>query len=190
MIRRELVVLSLGLTVAFTACHKKAPPVTQPTPSTDVAPPPPPPAVMTNTEAPPPPAATDNGSAEDRMSARVATMSDRVHFEYNKSDIMPDDQARLDAKAALMKQFADVHIRITGNCDERGSDQYNIALGMRRATAAKDYLVRAGIDASRIEVASLGREVPIDPAHTDAAWALNRRDEFAIIAGSQSLRSE
>lgn len=189
MIRRELVVLSLGLTVAFTACHKKAPPVTQPTPSNDVAPPPPPPAMTTSTEAPPP-AATDNGSAEDRMASRVASMSDRIHFEYNLSDIMPDDQARLDAKAALMKQFPELHIRITGNCDERGSDQYNIALGMRRATAAKDYLVRAGIDPSRVDVASLGREVPIDPAHTDAAWALNRRDEFAIIAGSQSLRTE
>ncbi len=190
MIRRELVVLSLGLTVAFTACHKKAPPVTQPTPSNDVAPPPPPPAATATTAPPPPPSTMDNGSADERMASRVASMSDRIHFEYNLADIMPDDQGKLDAKAALLKQFPELHIRITGNCDERGSDQYNIALGMRRATAAKDYLVRAGIDPSRIEVASLGREVPIDPAHTDAAWALNRRDEFAIIAGSQSLRSE
>jgi peptidoglycan-associated lipoprotein len=139
---------------------------------------------------PPPPPPSDRGTDLDATAAsRVATMSDRIHFDYNVADIKSDDRGRLDTKAQLMKQFGALHIRITGHCDERGSDEYNIALGMRRANAAKDYLVQAGIDASRIEVASLGREQPIDPGHDESAWSKNRRDEFDIIAGAPSLRA-
>jgi peptidoglycan-associated lipoprotein len=187
MNRRSLVALSVGLTVVVTACHHKKP-ETAPTPvnSTAAPPPaPPPPPSM----APPPPSNTGGSNLEAAATARVATMSDRIHFDYDKSDIKPEDTQKLDGKGALLKQFSALRIRITGHCDERGSDQYNIALGMRRATAAKTYLVQLGIDASRIDVASLGREVPIDPGHDEAAWAQNRRDEFDIIAGSQSLRA-
>lgn len=186
MNRRSLVALSVGLTLAVTACHKKRP-ETAPTPVTPPAavppqPPPPPP--------PPPSSPRSTGTDMDAVAAgRVATMSDRIHFDYNKSDVKPEDTQRLDGKGALLKQFTALRIRITGHCDERGSDQYNIALGMRRATAAKNYLVQLGIDASRIDVASLGNEVPIDPGHDEAAWAKNRRDEFDIIAGSPSLRT-
>ena len=186
MNRRSLVAISLGLTLAITACHKNTPPGTAPQANTGntVAPPAPPP--------PPPPApaaAPDNSAAIDAaVGRRMASMADRIHFDYNVADIKPDDVSRLDAKAALLKQFPLLKIRVTGHCDERGSDEYNIALGMRRAAAAKDYLVKVGIDGSRIETASLGREVPIDPASTEAAWALNRRDEFDVIAGSQSLK--
>ena len=187
MNRRSLVAISIGLTLAVTACHKKKPetaptPVNPPSAATPQPPPPPP--------APPPAPMNTGGTSLDAAAAgRVATMSDRIHFDYDKSDIKPDDTPRLDGKAALLKQFSALRIRITGHCDERGSDQYNIALGMRRATAAKTYLVQLGIDAARIEVASLGREVPIDPGHDESAWAQNRRDEFDIIAGSQSLRA-
>ena len=83
-----------------------------------------------------------------------------------------------------MRANPGVRIRIVGNCIERGSDQYNIALGMRRAETAKEYLAVAGVDGSRIDVASLGRERPLDPALTEAAWATNRRDEFAITSGA------
>ncbi|HEY8062149.1 MAG TPA: OmpA family protein [Gemmatimonadales bacterium] len=187
MNRRSLVALSVGLTVVVTACHHKKP-ETAPTPvnSTAAPPPaPPPPPSM----APPPPSNTNGSDIDGIVTRRVATMSDRIHFDYDKSDIKPEDTQKLDGKGALLKQFSALRIRITGHCDERGSDQYNIALGMRRATAAKTYLVQLGIDASRIDVASLGREVPIDPGHDEAAWAQNRRDEFDIIAGSQSLRA-
>ena len=187
MNRRSLVAISVGLTLVVTACHHKKP-ETAPTPvNSTVAPPPapPPPPPM----APPPPSNTGGSNLEAAAAARVATMSDRIHFDYDKSDIKPEDTQRLDGKGALLKQFSALRIRITGHCDERGSDQYNIALGMRRATAAKTYLVQLGIDASRIDVASLGREVPIDPGHDESAWAQNRRDEFDIIAGSQSLRA-
>ena len=110
-----------------------------------------------------------------------------IHFEYNKADISPADAQTLDAKVAVLKKFGALRIRITGNCDERGSDDYNIALGSQRAAAARDYLVRAGIAASRIDVATLGREKPLDPGHDETAWAKNRRDEFEVIAGQQTL---
>jgi peptidoglycan-associated lipoprotein len=187
MNRRSLVALSIGFTLVVTACHHKKPEVA-PTPvnSTAAPPPaPPPPPSM----APPPPSNPGGSNLDVIAAARVATMSDRIHFDYDKSDVKPEDTRKLDAKGALLKQFTALRIRITGHCDERGSDQYNIALGMRRATAAKTYLVQLGIDASRIDVASLGREVPIDPGHDESAWAQNRRDEFDIIAGSQSLRA-
>ncbi len=188
MNRRKLVALSVSLTLVVSACHKKAPPTVAPEPMAQ------PPAAASNSAgnntAPPPAATNPMGANLDAVAAgRVNTIADRIHFDYNLADIKAEDRSRLDGKAQLLKQFTTVRIRITGHCDERGSDQYNIALGMRRATAAKDYLVQAGIDASRIEVASLGREVPIDAASTEAAWAQNRRDEFDIVAGSQSLRA-
>jgi len=187
MNRRSLVALSVGLTMVVTACHHKKP-ETAPTPvNSTAAPPPAPPAPPPM--APPPPPSTGGSNLDATAAARVATMSELIHFDYDKSDIKPEDTQKLDGKGALLKQFSALRIRITGHCDERGSDQYNIALGMRRATAAKTYLVQLGIDASRIDVASLGREVPIDPGHDESAWAQNRRDEFDIIAGSQSLRA-
>lgn len=184
---RQLVALSVSFTLVLSACHKKAPPETMPTTETNA---PPPSASSTMPTNNPPPAATNSAADLDAMAAtRVSTITDRIHFDYNVSDIKPEDRSRLDTKAQVMKQFNGVRIRVTGHCDERGSDQYNIALGMRRANAAKNYLVQSGIDPSRIEVASLGREMPIDPASNDEAWAKNRRDEFDIIAGSQSLRA-
>jgi peptidoglycan-associated lipoprotein len=188
MNRRSLVAISVGLTLVVTACHHKKP-ETAPTPVNSTAAPPPAPPPPPPMAPPPPPANPGGSNFESIVAGRVATMSDRIHFDYDKSDVKPEDTQKLDAKGALLKQFSALRIRITGHCDERGSDQYNIALGMRRATAAKTYLVQLGIDASRIDVASLGREVPIDPGHDESAWAQNRRDEFDIIAGSQSLRA-
>ena len=110
-----------------------------------------------------------------------------IHFDYNVSDLRPDDRTLLAAKAAVLKEYPALRIRITGHCDERGSDQYNIGLGMRRAAAARDFLAVAGVDPARIDVSSLGRERPLDLTHDEAAWARNRRDEFEIVAGGQTL---
>jgi peptidoglycan-associated lipoprotein len=188
MNRRHLVALSMGLTLAATACHKK-PPATAPVPVNPPAAPPPAPPPPPPSNNPPPPPSSGGTDLDAKASTRAASIAERIHFDYDKSDVKPEDTGKLDAKAQLLKQFTAVRIRITGHCDERGSDQYNISLGMRRATAAKNYLVQLGIDASRIDVASLGREVPADPGHDESAWAQNRRDEFEIIAGSQSLRA-
>lgn len=81
-------------------------------------------------------------------------LSETIHFDDNVADLRPDAKPILDAKAALLRMNPGIRIRITGNCDERGSDQYNIALGMRRTAAAKEYLTVEGIDATRIDVES------------------------------------
>lgn len=102
----------------------------------------------------------------------------RVHFGLDRSDLTPEDRAKLDQKVSLLQRYQRLRVEIEGNADERGSDEYNLALGMRRAAAAKQYLVAYGIPAERIAVVSYGEERPLDPAHTEGAWAANRRDEF------------
>src|SRR5205807_5871502 len=93
---------------------------------------------------------------------------------------------------ALVAMAADLNpglrIRISGHCDERGSDEYNLALGNRRATAAKQYVVSHGIDAGRIETVSYGEERPLASGHDEEAWAQNRRDEFEILSGGENLK--
>ena len=103
----------------------------------------------------------------------------RVHFAFDKADLSPEDRALLDRKVELLKRYQHLRVEIEGNADERGSDEYNLALGMRRAASAKRYLVNYGIEAERISVVSFGEERPLDPGHTETAWAANRRDDFA-----------
>ncbi len=112
-----------------------------------------------------------------------------VHFDFDQSNIRPDAQAALDAKIPVLQANTAARIRIEGHADERGSDEYNQALGMRRATAAKQYLTSHGIDASRIDVASFGEERPVCQEHEESCWSQNRRDEFVIVAGGDNLRA-
>jgi len=111
-----------------------------------------------------------------------------IHFEYDKSSVRPDDAGTLDQKVSILQANPDLRIRVHGHCDERGSDEYNLALGNRRAQAAKQYLVSHGIDASRIETQSWGEERPLVDGHDEGAWTQNRRDEFEIIGGGDNLR--
>ena len=108
--------------------------------------------------------------------------ANQIHFDYDKFDIRADDQGILDWKARLLQANPAMNIRISGHADERGSDEYNLALGNRRAAAAKRYLVNKGIAESRISTDSYGEERPLDPGSTEEAWARNRRDEFVITA--------
>jgi peptidoglycan-associated lipoprotein len=112
-----------------------------------------------------------------------------INFDYDQSNIRPGDAATLDQKIAIMQANPALRIEITGHCDERGSDEYNLALGNRRALAAREYMVNRGIPADRISTASRGEEQPVDPASNEDAWARNRRDEFAISAGGEQLRA-
>ncbi|HXI20758.1 MAG TPA: peptidoglycan-associated lipoprotein Pal, partial [Gemmatimonadales bacterium] len=114
-------------------------------------------------------------------------MRTMIHFDFDKSDIRPEDRATLDQKVAILRLNPALQIRISGNCDERGSDEYNLALGSRRAAAAKTYLTNQGIDPSRIDVISYGEERPLDAGHDETAWAANRRDEFEVTAGGTNL---
>jgi peptidoglycan-associated lipoprotein len=114
-------------------------------------------------------------------------LATRVHFDFDRSDIRPGDAAILDRKIAILRANPNLRIRISGHCDERGSDEYNLALGNRRANSAKQYLVNAGIEAARIETISYGEERPIAMGSNEEAWAQNRRAEFDIIAGGDVL---
>ena len=111
-----------------------------------------------------------------------------IHFDFDKANIRPGDAGTLDQKVGILQANPNARIRIAGHCDERGSDEYNLALGNRRATAAKQYLVSHGIDAGRIETQSFGKERPLDPGHNEDAWSKNRRDEFEIAGGGDVLR--
>ena len=115
------------------------------------------------------------------------TIGAMIHFDFDKSDIHPEDEALLDQKAAILNANPALRLRIGGHCDERGSDEYNMALGNRRAAAAKRYLVNKGVGADRLDVVSFGEERPLDPGHDETAWAKNRRDEFEILAGGDNL---
>lgn len=112
-----------------------------------------------------------------------------IHFDFDKSDIRPgEDTQVLEQKLAILQANPNLTIEVTGHCDERGSDEYNLALGNRRANQAKQFLVNRGIDAGRIQTRSMGEEQPINPASNEDAWAQNRRDEFRIVSGGEMLR--
>jgi peptidoglycan-associated lipoprotein len=133
--------------------------------------------------------AADSAAAAAAAVEEVRNMlAAMIHFDFDKSVLRPDDQATLDQKVAILTANPDLRIRISGHCDERGSDEYNLALGNRRANAARNYLVSHGIDASRIETASFGEERPVAMGHDEDSWAQNRRDEFEITSGGDMLR--
>lgn len=121
----------------------------------------------------------------EAVRAELAVM---IHFDYDKATIRSEDAAVLERKAPLLQANPGLRVRIAGHCDERGSDEYNLALGNRRALSAKQFLVDHGVDGNRLEIVSYGKERPLDPGHTEAAWAQNRRDEFEIMNPSIVLR--
>ena len=123
--------------------------------------------------------------ATDEVRSMLAAM---IHFDYDKAVLTGEDVGTLDQKVAILQANPDLRIRISGHCDERGSDEYNLALGNRRATAAKQYLTSHGIDGGRIETISYGEERPLAQGHDESAWSQNRRDEFEIIGGGDVLR--
>jgi len=116
------------------------------------------------------------------------TLAAMIHFDLDKSNIRADDMGVLDQKVAILQANPELKIRIGGHCDERGSDEYNLALGNRRAQSAKQYLVSHGIDASRIETQSWGEERPLVDGHDENAWSQNRRDEFEVTSGGDNIR--
>ena len=117
-----------------------------------------------------------------------STLTATVHFDYDQSDLRAEDKAILDAKIPILQANTGVSIRISGHTDERGSDEYNLALGQRRAAAAKAYLVQHGIADARIETISYGEERPVAQGSDEGAFSQNRRAEFEITAGGQTLR--
>jgi peptidoglycan-associated lipoprotein len=183
-----LAVIAALLTAA--ACSKKTPPVARPAP--------PPPAASTATAparppAPPEPAREPIAVPAEPMRADAissASLDDLnknsplkpVYFELDSSDLSPANQKALDENAALLKRYASWAVTVEGHCDERGTAEYNLALGERRAIAARAYLVSLGIAADRLRTVSYGKEFPFDPGHDESAFAKNRRAHFVITA--------
>ncbi len=111
----------------------------------------------------------------------VVNVGDRVFFGFDKSDLTAESRATLDRQAAWLKQYPSVNVTVEGHCDERGTREYNLALGERRASSAKNYLVAAGVEADRIKTVSYGKERPAVLGSNEASWAQNRR-AVSVIA--------
>jgi len=106
--------------------------------------------------------------------------SERIYFDFDRSNLKPEAQTNLKRKAEWLRANIQFSIVIEGNCDERGTSEYNLALGERRANAAKTFLTSMGVSEIRISAISYGEERPADPGHNEEAWAKNRRDEFKV----------
>ena len=169
------VLMIAGVTMSIAACATHAPPPPPPPPAPPGPPPEPPP--------PPPPPPAPMGPVPGSTQDFVVNAGDRIYFDYDKSDIRADASPILDAQAAWLSRYPAVHVRIEGNCDERGTREYNFALGGRRANAVKEYLTAHGVDASRIDTVSYGKERPIDTGDDDAAYAKNRNGHTTLTAG-------
>lgn len=166
---------NIGFQAGLSLVFGRRPPVVAAAPA---PPPPPPPPPAT----PPPPPPPPNNTA-----AAMAILTERVHFDFDQYNIRPDAQAVLDRKVPILRANPNVRILVEGHCDERGSLEYNDALGMRRANAIKEYLVSQGIAESRIDVVSFGETRPLVNASNEEAWAQNRRGEFVVVAGGENL---
>jgi peptidoglycan-associated lipoprotein len=129
-------------------------------------------------------------AAESRRAAMEATRNAlvaKIYFDYDMSDIRGDAKAVLDAKLPILRGNPNVRLRVSGHADERGSDEYNLALSQRRAAATKRYFTDNGIDPSRIEIVGYGEERPAVNGMDETSFSQNRRAEFEIIAGGDNL---
>jgi peptidoglycan-associated lipoprotein len=150
-------------------CKPKVEPTPETPPETTVTPPPPPP--KDTTPPPPPP----------KPMLKVEQFK-TVYFDFDKYNLRPDAKSDAEFDYNLLNQYPDAIVEIQGNCDERGTVEYNLSLGQKRADAVKDYLVSLGVSPDRLKTISYGKERPVDPGHNEAAWAKNRRCEFRIIS--------
>ena len=187
---RIAVLTAMVMMVALTAgaCAKKVAPIAKPAPppttggTTGTPPPAPPEPVSEPTIVPPMPVPEDAIGSKSLDDLNRDSPLQPVFFELDSADLSSAGQTTLQQNAGVLKQYGSWQITIEGHCDERGSAEYNLALGERRALAARDYLVSLGIPATRVRTVSYGKEFPFDPARNEAAYAKNRRAHFVITA--------
>ena len=172
------------------ACGKKQPPIAKPTPPPPAstsgggatgAPTPPTP-VSEPRPVPPEPVAADPIEGRDIGDINKNSPFQPVFFALDSSEVDSAGQQALNANAEIMKKYATWVITIEGHADERGTAEYNLALGERRAMAARTYLISLGISADRLRTVSYGKEFPFDPGHDEAAWKANRRAQFVLTS--------
>lgn len=187
MERRLRMAVMLGAATSILACGKKAPaPVIAPQPLMVARPDTAPRDSAARAEG----ARRDSLAREERLRAERAaaiaaartTLLAPIYFAYDQAQLSGESQRLLDGKHSTLRAMPEFQLKISGHADERGSDEYNLALGQRRAVAAKQYLADRGIDASRLEVVSYGEERPACTAPGEACWSRNRRAEFEITA--------
>jgi peptidoglycan-associated lipoprotein len=191
---RHLVVCAALVAVAFVGCAKRPAMVQASAPAPTGAavqaaptppPPPPPPAAVAPAPAPtpPPPPPPPAAAAEARPAPRDFAAVDAlrpIHFDFDRYEIRPGDRRILDANARWLKEHGNQLVLIEGHCDERGTNEYNLGLGERRARAAMTYLVDQGVQAERITIVSYGEERPVCTDKTEKCWAQNRRSAFLV----------
>jgi len=180
-----LLVAATTLSAGLAACHHTPPP----------APPPPPPVVPeAPPPAPPPPPRAEPAPQVDEY-ARLKAMSAEeiekmgllgdIHFDLDKADIRESERPTLTKNADVLKRYDFLRITVEGHCDERGTVQYNLALGERRAKATLDYLTSLGVPAERLKTVSYGKEVPVCSESNEACWQRNRRAKFTVTGKTQ-----
>lgn len=178
---QSIFVLLFIVTISFSlaGCHKKKPPVIEPeggtAPGISEVPP--------EGTIPPEPKekVLQEGEITDETIVEITRQLQPVFYDYNRADIREDQIPALQNNARVLKQFAAANVLVEGHCDERGTDEYNLALGERRAKAAKDYLVSLGIDDGRMNTISYGESKPFAEGHNETAWQQNRRAHFVAV---------
>jgi peptidoglycan-associated lipoprotein len=185
-VQRAALAVLVVLAVTAGACHKKQPPVARPMP-------PPPPSDNARPPAPPEPSPEPapvpaEPVTDDAIGSKSLDDLNRnsplkaVFFALDSNEVDTAGQQVLQANADVLKKYASWQVTIEGHCDERGTAEYNLALGERRAVSARTYLVSLGIPADRIKTVSYGKEFPFDPGHDESAWSKNRRAHFVVTA--------
>ena len=164
------IAVTLASALALSACKKEAPEEL-----------PPPPQVDTATPTPTGPSTTGPIPGTQQHFAHAMQGRDTIYFNTDKFDIDAEDQAALSQQAQYLQQFPNVRATVEGHCDERGTREYNLALGERRANAAKNYLVSLGIGAERVTTVSYGKERPVALGSNEEAWARNRRAVTIVL---------
>ena len=196
-LRRSVTVIAI---VALAACSKKQPPAPTPAPA-------PAPAPRVNQDsinavnaaraaaaaraaevARVAAAAEEARRLDAARAVALATLAMVVYFDYDKDEIRDDQRVTLDAKVPILNANPDVRVRIAGHTDDRGSDEYNLALGQRRAASVRRYLAARGVTEGRFEVVSFGEQRPVAQGANEDAWSKNRRAEFEITAGGTALK--
>jgi peptidoglycan-associated lipoprotein len=188
MTQKRYVAVVMALLVLAGACGKKKPPVAKPMPTTtsNVPAPPtpaPPQPVPDTTPVPPEPKITEDPlTSSDLDAINKNSPFQPVFYALDSYEVDSAAQQVLTANAAILKKYPTWVITIEGHCDERGTAEYNLALGEKRALSAKTYLVSLGIPADRLRTVSYGKEFPFDPGHDEGAWSKNRRSHFVVTS--------
>jgi len=161
-------VIALAAVASLAACASRPEPT--PTPTTTA----------------PPTAEQPRGPVPGSVEDFRVSVGDRVFFGYDRFDLSPEARSVLERQAAWLRQYPNVRLLVAGNCDERGTREYNLALGARRAAASRDYLVSLGVAGNRLETVSYGKERPLDARANEEAWSVNRNAHSQIVSGAVS----